>query len=360
MTPAQMTNMRMPGGNMMNVPGANGLMSGAGGGMMGPPVLPRTQSGQPQLPGGGAEMGVPVINGMPNPQMPGIARQSSVGPSPAGMTNAAGLSINTNINQGMNAQMQRVSTPGHPAMAVPTPTASGSPNPAMLVDPTALPVAPATPRQASQPPTSGSPFPAGSMMGNVERKTGGPGLLVGAQPLSRVPTTDGFTAPAAAATATTTTTTSAVASANAPSAPPQGPAQIIPQLPPLPTNVSLNPKVTRVSVVPLVDSETTIRMLKTEEIEEVKGWMKIDKEYEARYKKMQERMTEEVRECIVKRRAWYEKDPLEDHRNVRRRKEKFDLIGLKTGKEEKIRKKVGKREGFKLLVVFFILPPAHR
>ena len=46
-------------------------------------------------------------------------------------------------------------------------------------------------------------------------------------------------------------------------------------------------------------------------------------------------------------RAWYEKDPLEDPRASRRRKEKFDLIGLK-GKDENRRKKAGRREGFKL------------
>ena len=88
--------------------------------------------------------------------------------------------------------------------------------------------------------------------------------------------------------------------------------------------------------------------MKQEEIEKVKEWMKADKEYEVRYKKMRERMAEEVRENIVKRRPWYEKDPLEDPRASRRRKDKFDLIGLKSGKEEKTRRKAGRREGFKL------------
>jgi SWI/SNF-related matrix-associated actin-dependent regulator of chromatin subfamily B member 1 len=103
-----------------------------------------------------------------------------------------------------------------------------------------------------------------------------------------------------------------------------------------------------VSVVPLIDSETTIPALKEEEIAKVKEWMKADREYEGRYKKMRERMTEEMRDNIVKRRAWYEKDPLEDPRSVRRRKEKFDLIGMKSGKDERLRKKAGRREGFKL------------
>lgn len=329
---------------------------------MGPPVLPRAQQpGLPQLPGGGAgaEMGVSSMNGMATGmgvngmQVPGMARQPSVGDLrntnaiPTSATNAVGLSINTNINQGMNPQIPM----GNPGMSVPPSSAVGSPNPAMLVDPT-LPVQPVTPRQASQPPTSGSPFPAPGMMsmpGSAERKMAGPGLLAGAPPISRSSTGDVFTAPPV--------TTSSAASGTTGSAPAQGTTQIIPQLPPLPTNVSLNPKVTRVSVMPLIDSETTIPALKPEEIESVKEWMKADKEYEARYKKMQERTSEEVRDCIVKRKAWYDKDPLEDPRSssTRRRKEKFDLIGLKTGKEEKMRKKVGKREGFKLCVVFIVL-----
>lgn len=91
MTPAQLMNMRMsggmPGGNMMNMQGANGLMAGAGG-VMGPPVIPRPQqSNQAQLSAGGvgADMGMPGMNGMPGSmgvngmQVPGMARQPSVG-----------------------------------------------------------------------------------------------------------------------------------------------------------------------------------------------------------------------------------------------------------------------------------------
>jgi SWI/SNF-related matrix-associated actin-dependent regulator of chromatin subfamily B member 1 len=205
-----------------------------------------------------------------------------------------------------------------------------------------LPVPPQTPRQASQPPV-GSPFPPGGLMGmpsSAERKVGGAGVLANAPPLSRVPTSENLgSGPATALSATT--------GGNMPAAPTGAP-QIIAQLPPLPANVNLNPKVTRVSVVPLIDSETTIPALKEDEIAKVKEWMKADREYEGRYKKMRERMTEEMRDNIVKRRAWYEKDPLEDPRSVRRRKEKFDLIGMKSGKDERLRKKAGRREGFKL------------
>lgn len=362
--PAQVANMRMtpgmPAGNMMNMPGANGLMGGVAGGMMRPPVLPRAN--QTQLPGGGVgvDMGVPGMNGMPGSMgvngMQGMARQPSVGDLRAnnapqaslpGATNAAGLSINTNINPGLNAQLPMAGTPNVPVpplnpMATPTPTGTVSPNPAMLVDPT-LPAPPATPRQVSQPPMSGSPFPGGmvgGMPGSAERKmAGGPGALANAPPLSRASTGDVFTAPPAAPPAAGP---GPAAAANQPAP------QIVAQLPPLPANVNLNPKVTRVSVVPLVDSEAAIPPLKTEEIAMVKEWMKADKEYEGRYKKMRERMADEVREVVVKRRAWYEKDPLDDPRVSRRRKEKFELIGLKSGKEERTRKKVGRREGFKL------------
>ncbi|GJE86317.1 hypothetical protein PsYK624_023970 [Phanerochaete sordida] len=350
MTPAQLMAMRMgggmPAGNTMGPQGANGLMAGNNG-VMGIPALPRTQSGQQQQQSAGAGMSMPGMNGMQGPmgangmQVPGMARQPSAGDLRAntmiapGTANAAGLSINTNINSNLN-----------PNLNAPMPLAGtpSSPNPTMLVDST-ITGAPATPnRNTSQPPTAGSPFPGGMMgtPGSAERKMAGPGVLAGAAPLSRAPTGDVFSGPSAAAA--TTTTTPAANGAAAPAA--QGTTQIIPQLPPLPTNVSLNPKVTRVSVVPLKDSETTIPALKQEEIERMKRWMKADDEYEARYKQMRERMTEEVREAIIKPRPWYEKDPQEDPR-ARRRKEKFDLVGVK-GREEMKRKKAGRREGFKL------------
>lgn len=296
MTPAQMAAMRN-----MGVPGANGLPPNT---MMRPPVLPRTQ--QPDM----------ALNGM---GANGMQRQGSVGDLraaaavPPAVPSAAGLSINT----GMNAA---------------TPTHLGSPNPAMLVDPT-LSAPPATPRQASQPPAAGSPFPTGAP-GSADRKV--------APPLSRTSTGDVFGS--TPATASAAATSGAAASAPA--------TQIIPQLPPLPANVSLNPKVTRVSVVPLIDSETTVPALKEEEIARVQAWMAADREYEARYKTMRERMGEEVAEAIGRRRAWYEKDPLDDPRAARRRKEKFELVGLKTGKEDKVRRKAGRREGFKLCVLF--------
>ena len=203
----------------------------------------------------------------------------------------------------------------------------------MVGDPS-MSVPPQTPRQASQPPMAGSPFPG--LPASADRKPTGPGVLANAPPLSRAPTSDAPNGASATAPAT----------AAGPNPPVQ--TQIVPQLPPLPTNVNLNPKVTRVSVVPLVDSETTIPALAPEEIAEVQAWMAADREYEGRYKKMRERGTEELREAVVKRRPWYEKDPLEDPRAVRRRKDKFEIVGIHKAKEEKARKKSGRREGFRL------------
>lgn len=339
----QLSNMRMQGGMPgagVNMAGTNGLMNASG---MGPPGISRAQSNH--LPGG--DMGVQGMNGMPNPAM---SRQGSLGPNIPGITNAAGLSINTNLNPNLNPAMAMAAAAAiGPMNAMGTPTASASPNPAMLVD-GGLPAAPSTPnRQASLPPTTGSPFTAGGMMGmpGTERKISGQGLLSGVAPLTRS-SSDLFSTATSAVTASSAAATSTVpAVAGAPPIPPVTATQIVPQLPPLPTNVKLNSHVTRVTVVPLIDSETTIPALKQEEIEKVQGWMKIDKEYEALHQKMRDRMTEEVKDVVAKHRAWWERNPQDDPR-VKRPKVKLDLIGIKGASERSRNKKLGKREGFKL------------
>ena len=79
-------------------------------------------------------------------------------------------------------------------------------------------------------------------------------------------------------------------------------------------------------------------------------WMKADRDYEAMYRKMRERLAEDVRELVVKARPWWEKDPMEDVRPSRsRRRDKFDVVGLKSQREERARRpKTGRREGFRL------------
>ena len=60
---------------------------------------------------------------------------------------------------------------------------------------------------------------------------------------------------------------------------------------PLPPSV--NPTVTHVTLVPLADSTTNIPDLTNDEIKDIQGWMKVDKEYDTVWRKMKERMEEE-------------------------------------------------------------------
>ncbi|GLB39897.1 putative SNF5-domain-containing protein [Lyophyllum shimeji] len=108
------------------------------------------------------------------------------------------------------------------------------------------------------------------------------------------------TAPGTPASVPASTTTGAAA------LPPPQP-QVVPHLPPLPANVSLNPAVTRVTVVPLLTSLDTIPALSESEMNDVKGWMERDREYEGVFRQMKERMGREGREALWKGTAWWEK-----------------------------------------------------
>ena len=94
-----------------------------------------------------------------------------------------------------------------------------------------------------------------------------------------------------------------------------GPVQTrLQQPPPLPSSVSLNPNITRVTLLPLLGSDKAIPQLSQEEIEQVKAWMKIDEAYEGFViregpdgtkekelgilRKQRERMAKEVRDCF--------------------------------------------------------------
>ena len=124
---------------------------------------------------------------------------------------------------------------------------------------------------------------------------------------------------------------------------------------PLPANVSLQPKATRVSVVPLADSERAIPPLGAEEVARVRGWMAADRAHEGRVKAMQARAAEEARRSVGAPRAWWEKDfAMAGGADVaeagKRRRDKWVLTGLKNHKEREIRdkKRAGKREGLRL------------
>ena len=142
-------------------------------------------------------------------------------------------------------------------------------------------------------------------------------------------------------------------------APTQAPAaqpSIVPSLPPLPANVSLNPAVTRVTVVPLADSLMHIPSLSEQEVADIKGWMEVDREYEGTYRTMKKRAEAEAREAVFGwgKVPWWEKGGggVEGAGNMnrwRRPREGFDVRyprrrdgGGSSGRRR------GKREGLKL------------
>ncbi|TFY56219.1 hypothetical protein EVJ58_g7775 [Rhodofomes roseus] len=286
-----------------------GLMGGAGGGMMGPPVLPRTASQA-------GEMGMSIgVNG----------RQMSGGPMAGAMGRASPIqTMNAGVGLGVSMDM---ATPHTPV------------------------------RQGSQPPAPVTPPFAHT---GTPAANAGAGGMFDAPGLERKPSVqEGAGASTADSTHSRSVSNGAPASTPATNgvsvaAPP--PPTIIPQLPPL--NVQLNPKISRVAIVPLVESATKIPPLTPEEIANVKKWMEVDKEYDGRYKAMKEKMTVEMRETVGKPKAWWEKDsvmeegrvPMPSHRGPgTKRPEKWSLTGLKQSKEKEIKdkKRAGKREGFK-------------
>ena len=120
------------------------------------------------------------------------------------------------------------------------------------------------------------------------------------------------------------------------------------QGPPLPPGV--NPAITRITLVPLADSAANVPDLTDEEIEDIQGWMKIDKEYDAVWHKMKERMEEEEKEVFGPRNLpWWEKGSLAVNMNrYRRGRENFDIRYPRKPKDTGQRRKGVRREGFKL------------
>ncbi|KAI0653711.1 hypothetical protein C8Q70DRAFT_937533 [Cubamyces menziesii] len=290
-----------PGSAQPPSPIASGsLVGGAGGGLMPPPVVPRSSGvgdvGVPTIPNVPAamnrgnlqlNMNAPLVPGMPGMSMAPVPSGAVTGGGPIGMTSP------THVNAGANmGGLGGIGIDG----AAPVPV-------------------PQTPvRQPSLPPSAVSPFQPLNASGSI------PGVIGGGTPTKIAPGMASVTANGKAPVG----------------AAPVGPTtKIIPQLPPLPTTVKLDPKVTRVSVVPLADSEKAIPPLSAEEkaipplsaeekaipplsaeekaipplsaeekaipplsaeeIHNVQEWMKADKEYEARYKKMRERIGDELK-----------------------------------------------------------------
>ncbi|KAJ7188657.1 hypothetical protein C8R46DRAFT_877300 [Mycena filopes] len=127
-------------------------------------------------------------------------------------------------------------------------------------------------------------------------------------------------------------------------------------LPPLPASVSLNPSITRVTIVPLATSLAAIPPISSDEVEAIKGWMKVDKGYEGVYRDMKVRMAAELRDVMGPRSIpWWEKGTL-DHNASRflQGREKFEVRypyrkrDAERERERDPRKKPPKREGLKL------------
>ncbi|KAI0768187.1 hypothetical protein BD413DRAFT_614533 [Trametes elegans] len=316
-----------PGGQQQSQqqPSQSSLMGGAGGGMMPPPVLPRSAQ---------ATSAADLSSGASGVNVPGVSRGQ-------GPPNAS-LNVNTNLVPGMGPVPTGPSTGGGPMGLTSPQTMSVAPNMGQLAGmgiegPPPVPV-PQTPvRQPSLPPSAGSPFQSltsPSAPGPIPGMAGGSGAGVPAKIAPGVAAANGKTS-------------SSPAPAPQQQAHPPTITKIVPQLPPLPATVELNPNVTRVTPVPLVDSEQKIPPLTPAEIEHVKEWMKADKEYEARYKKMRERAVQEAKATVGAPRAWWERDK---DGESRRRGEKFQLTGLKSSREKEIKdkKRAGRREGLRI------------
>lgn len=128
----------------------------------------------------------------------------------------------------------------------------------------------------------------------------------------------------------------------------------LPSLPPLPASVNLNPAVTRVSVVPLATSLTTIPPVSAEEVADIKDWMATDRAYEGVYREMKTRMGAEFREMVGPQNVpWWEKGTLDTNASrFLRGRETFDVRYPYRKKErEGGRRKGARREGIRLCVL---------
>jgi SWI/SNF-related matrix-associated actin-dependent regulator of chromatin subfamily B protein 1 len=309
---------------------------------------PRPQSSMGMVPGGGMDIQIqrqrqgsnPPQFPLGNQQTP--QRQGSLPPSgmmgpppqmskpldPAGLM---GIGVKSGIS-GMS---------GMPGMVMPPPSA-----------------APANPLAGMHPPTAapgvisgGIPLPG---PGSVP---GGPGMGVGGvtpqqqQALASSLSAAGIpTAPGGLPAAGSSVSGAGSAAAN-----------LLAQLPPLPPGVTLNPAITRVSAVPLIESVKRIPPLSEADIKNVQAWIKVDKEYEVVFRRMKERMALEARETFGPAGAsWWEKGFLGGNLNRwRRGREQFDVRyprrREKEGRDGRERKRGVRREGLRLYVDFSFL-----
>ncbi|KAF5352064.1 hypothetical protein D9758_009401 [Tetrapyrgos nigripes] len=313
---------------MPSTPGTNIGSMGMGIGNMGPP------SGVPSHQQNGIGMGMP---GQQTPQKPGIG----MGRPGSGMTGTPTVAS--------------ASLPG---------SASGTQTPQTPQMPMSSQAAPSTPRQTSLPP--GTPSQANQNLQGQFQNQNQSGHQDQDQNDNQTATAggdtgmaDGIGKPAVNGISTSSGPIGTAAASASPSTPSQaqlnGP--VIPQLPPLPANVNLNAAVTKVTVVPLVGSDKAIPMLTPEEIENIKKWQAIDKEYDGIWKGMKDRMQNELRGEVFGKTShkWWEKGSVAVNPGARFRRrmppENFDVRYPGKGRRDHHHsrgKKVVKREGLKL------------
>ncbi|CAK5263749.1 unnamed protein product [Mycena citricolor] len=131
------------------------------------------------------------------------------------------------------------------------------------------------------------------------------------------------------------------------------PQRVPPLVGPLPASVDLNPATTKVTVVPLSTSLTTIPPLSQSEVQDVKSWKSTDQAYASLLKTMKTRATTEMQEIFgnQKNLPWWTKGSLASNTSrFMRAREPFDVrypLRKKDGREG-ARRKGARREGIRL------------
>lgn len=292
------------------------------------------------------------LNGFTPPQIQGQTQHQRNSPGP--MINAMNMAMNgmagmNNVSMGLSQQSPMATMTGMPNFDLnntigmpigmspqpPTPSQSQmmSQQQPMMVSQGTIPEIQQPLRQGSLPPTVSTP--------QVNS--------LSSSPVKAPPTRLPSVAPPTSIPPATPTLGSTMAE-------PSTPAALVPSAsnPSLPPNVNI--ATTRVSVVPLLGSDKTIPPLEPEEISQIQGWMQVDKEYEGRYKKMKDRVNEELKSetfgpLTIR---WWEKGAVSTNPGLAmglrpRTRENFDVrYGRKKDRDTGRSRKPGRREGLKL------------
>jgi SWI/SNF-related matrix-associated actin-dependent regulator of chromatin subfamily B member 1 len=299
-------------GGLMSMPQSMGspnpaLIGGAGGGLMGPPhVVPSRSSslgGQiPQLPQGLDDSGLfqPQLAGSQTSLPPQVPQTPMAGPAVPFQTPSGVPSVGIG-GGGMRQRPTVLGAPGFPDVQPPLQSPVVPKMPQTVVTPAQMQM---------QMHHSSDSLTVNTGLPEV------PGLPVVPDATVVVPHPHPPAAPTSAAPSATT----------------------LPTLPTTtPTSAPVSGKTMRVTLVPPTD----IKPLTEDEVVEVKGWMARDKEYEAVYRSMKERMGEELRSYRAENSdLWWE---VTDGKKLRT---KFGVTY--PGHRLRDNRKRGRREGFRL------------